>query len=113
MADWVYIAGEDKYVQPFEFVDPASGDGFNGTGFTTATLFIISSDFATKFPNAGTGKTGTITSNDPLAVDFNVDIADMPQSEAMYLYTWQFKDASGQVRHSFEGNLNVQRNLTT
>ena len=108
MADWAYIVGEFNFSQQFAVIDRTTGEGFDGTGITTATMFIKSSDFATDIPTGGAGTGMAIIQENPLFLNLNVtSTALMPQNEGMFLAQIKLEDATGQVLKTISMNLAV------
>lgn len=105
MAEWVYIVGEDQYTQTFKAFEGKARVDL--TGFINPRLFIQSSDGLVNFPTGGTPISISPTTNVfqvPVAVGF------MPQLEDIYICTIQISDPGGQIRYTFEFNLEVRLN---
>ncbi len=105
MAEWVYIEGEDQYTQTFKAFE--GNQRVDLTSFINPRLFIQSSDGTTDFPTGGT--LISISSSEnlfqvPVAVGF------MPQTEGLFICTIQVTETGGQVRYTFEFNLEVRLN---
>ncbi len=105
MAEWIYIAGEDQYTQTFKAFE--GNQRVDLTSFINPRLFIQSSDGVTNFPTGG-----TLISISPTTNVFQVPVAVgfMPQAEGMFICTIQVTETGGQVRYTFEFNLEVRLN---
>jgi hypothetical protein len=105
MAEWVYIVGEDDYTQTFKAFE--GNQRVDLSSFINPRLFIQSSDGLTNFPTGGTAISIGVSTNEfqvPVAVGF------MPQTEGVFICTIQVNEAGGQVRYTFEFNLEVRLN---
>jgi len=105
MAEWIYIVGEDQYTQTFKAFE--GNQRVDLTSFINPRLFIQSSDGVTNFPTGG-----TLISISPTTNVFQVPVAVgfMPQVEGMFICTIQVTETGGQVRYTFEFNLEVRLN---
>lgn len=105
MAEWIYIAGEDQYTQTFKAFE--GNQRVDLTSFINPRLFIQSSDGVTNFPVGGTLISISPTEN---IFQVPVNVAFMPQTEGMFICTIQVTETGGQVRYTFEFNLEVRLN---
>lgn len=105
MAEWVYVVGEDQYTQTFKAFE--GNQRVDLTSFINPRLFIQSSDGVTNFPPGG-----TLISISPTENVFQVPVAVgfMPQAEGVYICTIRVEETGGQVRYTFEFNLEVRLN---
>jgi len=105
MADWVYAVGETDYDQGFAMYDRKKKKAYNGTGITSATIKIITSDLqVSEGPNAL-----TIDTLDPLRVLYSITTANMPQTPQTSYYCIISLISGTEVRKTFEFDLEVRR----
>jgi hypothetical protein len=104
MADWVYAIGEENYDQPFSVNDLRLKEKFDGTGVTSATINIVSSDLTPEV----TGASMTVDSTNPLRLLYTITTAGMPQTKGSY-YVIIFVYSGVKLRKTFEFDLEVRR----
>ncbi len=105
MADWVYAVGEENYDQGFSMFDRKKKAPYDGTGVTSATIKIITSDLSpAEGPNAL-----TIDNLNPLRLLYTITTANMPQTPQTSYYVIIALLAGTEVRKTFEFDLEVRR----
>ncbi len=108
MAEWVYIAGEDQYTQTFKAFE--GNQRVDLTSFINPRLFIQSSDGVTNFPVGGIAISISPTEN---VFQVPVAVGTMPQLEGIYICTIRVEETGGQIRYTFEFNLEVRLNRSS
>lgn len=105
MADWVYAVGEENYDQGFAMYDQKKKEAYDGTGVTSATIKIITSDLVLEEgPNAL-----TIDTLNPFRALYTITTANMPQTPQTSYYVIIALIAGTEVRKTFEFDLEVRR----